>query len=96
VARRARRRHTAVPAGNLKPTLIAFLAAHLLDSQHRDDLEDEELASNQLAEAMPTTIADFRDHPLCVLHMPLRGFTTHGGAGIFFLDMYTQTKQFIH
>jgi hypothetical protein len=43
-----------------------LICATQKSSQHRDDLEDEELATNQLTEAMPTTIAGFKDHPLCV------------------------------
>ncbi|KAI0662018.1 hypothetical protein C8Q70DRAFT_909438 [Cubamyces menziesii] len=38
----------------------------------RDDLEDEELQANQLTEAMPTTIAGFKDHPLYVLERHLK------------------------
>ncbi|THH10815.1 hypothetical protein EW146_g8256 [Bondarzewia mesenterica] len=34
---------------------------------HRDDLEDDELAANQITEGMPTTISGFKDHPLYVL-----------------------------
>ncbi|KAL0961481.1 hypothetical protein HGRIS_006423 [Hohenbuehelia grisea] len=34
---------------------------------NRDDVEDDELVTNQLMEAMPTTIAGFKDHPLYVL-----------------------------
>ena len=41
-------------------------------SQQRDDLEDEELQANQLTEAMPTTIAGFKDHPLYVLERHLK------------------------
>lgn len=32
--------------------------------QQRDDVEDDELASAQMTEGMPTTIAGFKDHPL--------------------------------
>ncbi|EMD39582.1 hypothetical protein CERSUDRAFT_111894 [Gelatoporia subvermispora B] len=39
---------------------------------HRDDLEDEELQSNQLTEAMPTSMAGFKDHPLYVLSRHLK------------------------
>ncbi|KAI1793306.1 Rad4-domain-containing protein [Ganoderma leucocontextum] len=38
----------------------------------RDDLEDEELQANQMTEAMPTTMAGFKDHPLYVLERHLK------------------------
>ncbi|KAA1469725.1 Rad4-domain-containing protein [Dentipellis sp. KUC8613] len=38
---------------------------------NRDDLEDEELTSNQLTEKMPTTVAGFKDHPLYFLERHL-------------------------
>ena len=41
--------------------------ADLFSRQNRDEVEDEQLQSNQLTEGMPTTIAGFKDHPLCVL-----------------------------
>ncbi|CCM04912.1 uncharacterized protein FIBRA_07109 [Fibroporia radiculosa] len=40
--------------------------------QNRDDLEDDELQINQLTEAMPTTMAGFKDHPLYVLERHLK------------------------
>ena len=40
--------------------------------QARDDLEDEELAANQLTEAMPTAMAGCKDHPLYVLARHLK------------------------
>ena len=40
--------------------------------QQRDDLEDEELHANQMTEAMPTTMAGFKDHPLYVLERHLK------------------------
>ncbi|KAH9841395.1 Rad4-domain-containing protein [Rhodofomes roseus] len=39
---------------------------------HRDDLEDEELQTNQLTEGMPTSMAGFKDHPLYVLERHLK------------------------
>ncbi|KAH9947442.1 Rad4-domain-containing protein [Amylocystis lapponica] len=39
---------------------------------HRDDLEDEELETNQLMEAMPTSMAGFKDHPLYALERHLK------------------------
>ncbi|EPS96506.1 hypothetical protein FOMPIDRAFT_1053153 [Fomitopsis schrenkii] len=39
---------------------------------HRDDLEDEELQTNQLTEGMPTTMTGFKDHPLYVLERHLK------------------------
>ncbi|KAF9814962.1 hypothetical protein IEO21_04812 [Rhodonia placenta] len=39
---------------------------------HRDDLEDEELTTNQLTEAMPTSMAGFKNHPLYVLERHLK------------------------
>ncbi|OCH87725.1 Rad4-domain-containing protein [Obba rivulosa] len=39
---------------------------------HRDDLEDEELQSYQLTEAMPSSMAGFKDHPLYVLSRHLK------------------------
>ncbi|KAI0769954.1 hypothetical protein C8Q74DRAFT_1272317 [Fomes fomentarius] len=38
----------------------------------RDDLEDEELQANQMTEAMPTTMAGFKDHPLYALARHLK------------------------
>ncbi|TBU44496.1 Rad4-domain-containing protein [Dichomitus squalens] len=38
----------------------------------RDDVEDEELQANQMTEAMPTTMAGFKDHPLYVLERHLK------------------------
>ncbi|OSD07353.1 Rad4-domain-containing protein, partial [Trametes coccinea BRFM310] len=38
----------------------------------RDDLEDEELQANQLTEAMPTSMAGFKNHPLYVLERHLK------------------------
>ncbi|KAI0700351.1 hypothetical protein C8T65DRAFT_742081 [Cerioporus squamosus] len=38
----------------------------------RDDLEDEELQANQMTEAMPTSMAGFKDHPLYVLARHLK------------------------
>ncbi|TFY83199.1 hypothetical protein EWM64_g818 [Hericium alpestre] len=38
---------------------------------HRDDVEDDELTSHQMTEAMPTTIAGFKDHPLYILQRHL-------------------------
>jgi xeroderma pigmentosum group C-complementing protein len=35
-----------------------------LSSQHRDDVEDQELDAAQLMEGMPTTIGGFKDHPM--------------------------------
>ena len=34
--------------------------------QNRDEVEDEQLQTNQLTEGMPTTITGFKDHPLYV------------------------------
>ncbi|KAF7980649.1 hypothetical protein HWV62_37466 [Athelia sp. TMB] len=34
---------------------------------HRDDLEDQELQTNQLTEGMPTTMVGFKDHPIYAL-----------------------------
>ncbi|PCH40265.1 Rad4-domain-containing protein [Wolfiporia cocos MD-104 SS10] len=39
---------------------------------HRDDLEDEELQTNQLTEGMPTTMGGFKDHPIYVLERHLK------------------------
>lgn len=39
-------------------------------SQQRDDLEDDELHTHQLTEGMPTTMAGFKNHPLCVHTFP--------------------------
>ncbi|KAH9936108.1 uncharacterized protein B0H18DRAFT_1113556 [Fomitopsis serialis] len=39
---------------------------------HRDDMEDEELQTNQLTEGMPTSMAGFKDHPLYVLGRHLK------------------------
>ncbi|EKM51642.1 uncharacterized protein PHACADRAFT_177064 [Phanerochaete carnosa HHB-10118-sp] len=39
---------------------------------NRDDLEDEELQTNQLTEKMPETMAGFKNHPLYVLERHLR------------------------
>lgn len=33
-------------------------------SQHRDDIEDQELDAAQLMEGMPTTMGGFKDHPM--------------------------------
>ena len=33
-------------------------------SQHRDDLEDQELEVAQMMEGMPTTMSGFKDHPM--------------------------------
>ena len=33
-------------------------------SQHRDDLEDQELEVAQMMEGMPTTMNGFKDHPM--------------------------------
>ncbi|TFK87491.1 Rad4-domain-containing protein [Polyporus arcularius HHB13444] len=38
----------------------------------RDDMEDEELQANQMTEAMPTSMAGFKDHPLYVLARHLK------------------------
>ncbi|EIN13025.1 Rad4-domain-containing protein [Punctularia strigosozonata HHB-11173 SS5] len=38
----------------------------------RDDVEDEELEINQMTEAMPTSMAGFKDHPLYVLERHLK------------------------
>ncbi|KAI0064088.1 Rad4-domain-containing protein [Artomyces pyxidatus] len=38
---------------------------------HRDDLEDDDLAANQINEGMPTTLSGFKDHPLYVLERHL-------------------------
>ncbi|RPD62250.1 Rad4-domain-containing protein [Lentinus tigrinus ALCF2SS1-7] len=38
----------------------------------RDDLEDEELQAHQMTEAMPTSMAGFKDHPLYVLSRHLK------------------------
>lgn len=53
-------------------SLLCNLLA-LKASQHRDDIEDEELDANEMKEAMPTTISGFKDHPLYVFH-ELRAF----------------------
>ena len=44
----------------------------LIAGQARDDLEDEELQANQMTEAMPTSMAGFKDHPLYVLERHLK------------------------
>lgn len=36
----------------------------LSSSQHRDDVEDQELDAAQLMEGMPTTMGGFKDHPM--------------------------------
>ncbi|KAI0042401.1 Rad4-domain-containing protein [Auriscalpium vulgare] len=38
---------------------------------NRDDVEDDELAANQILEGMPTTLSGFKDHPLYVLERHL-------------------------
>ncbi|KAJ2934228.1 hypothetical protein H1R20_g2864, partial [Candolleomyces eurysporus] len=43
---------------------------------HRDDVEDAELATNQIMEGMPTTMAGFKDHPLYVLARHLKQVET--------------------
>lgn len=53
--------------------------------QHRDDLEDEELQTNQLTEGMPTSMAGFKDHPLCVRRL-LRLFDAL--IALVYADMY--------
>lgn len=47
--------------------------------QNRDDLEDAELYNHQLTEGMPTTLAGFKDHPLCVDHAryQIHGLRSH-------------------
>jgi len=47
-----------VPSAQTDPSLLR---------QNRDEVEDEQLQSNQLTEGMPTTIAGFKDHSLCAL-----------------------------
>ncbi|KAI0322385.1 Rad4-domain-containing protein [Amylostereum chailletii] len=39
---------------------------------HRDDVEDAELAANQINEGMPTTMSGFKDHALYVLERHIR------------------------
>ena len=34
----------------------------------RDQVEDSELASKELGEGIPSSVADLKDHPLCVLY----------------------------
>lgn len=41
-------------------------------AQQRDEVEDAELQSYQLTEAMPTSMAGFKDHPLYALERHLR------------------------
>jgi len=55
----------AIPAGNVAgPETPAM--ADPFPRQNRDEIEDEQLQSNQLTEGMPTTMTGFKDHPLCV------------------------------
>jgi len=56
----------AIPAGNVAGSEAPAMT-DLFPRQNRDEVEDEQLQSNQLTEGMPTTIAGFKDHPLCVL-----------------------------
>ena len=56
----------AIPTGNVTVSELHVEANKVL-RQNRDEVEDEQLQSNQLTEGMPTTIAGFKDHPLCAL-----------------------------
>jgi len=63
-----------IPTGNvIGPETLADTDRVL--RQNRDEVEDEQLQSNQLTEGMPTTIAGFKDHPMyalsTILYSPL-------------------------
>jgi hypothetical protein len=36
----------------------------MLTKQHRDELEDAELETSQVSEAMPSHMSGFKDHPM--------------------------------